>query len=255
MQTIEELIQEQAWLSIVGDVAIGIVAILLVVSLVIVAIKALKFLKQFLSREQASEEIQDQEASVITETMRNLSQTLATIESDGSKASLLLLDAQTYTQSLVELIQAIALKAQDMAEEAEQLQEALEAIASGDPLQIAQAAGQVEDAQIRTLMLSKVRAEDFWQDTAMLISSQLGTLLQWEKGYRKFASNLLAEVSKAKAQLAASSAALELVGTSRPLLQAQTNLNEAQTYLQIQRQPGLYEAAQALPAINAGLLK
>ena len=104
-------------------------------------------------------------------------------------------------------------------------------------------------------MLTKVRDTGYWQDTSMLIATQIGTLTQWQQGYRRFASNLLSEVSKAKSQLSAQTAALELVGTSRPLLQAQANLGEAQAYLQLQRQPGLHEAAKQLPAINAGLLR
>jgi hypothetical protein len=165
------------------------------------------------------------------------------------------LDAQTYTQNLVDLIQAIAMKAEAMQQEADILQTALESISTQEPLKIAQAAGEVKDQHIRTLMLTKVRDAGYWQDTSILIATQVGTLTQWQQGYRTFASNLLSEVSKAKAQLSAQTAALELVGTSRPLLQAQANLGEAQHYLQLQRNPGLHEAAKQLPAINAGLLR
>lgn len=202
-----------------------------------------------------SAELAEPEAGAITENMQNLSKILADVERDGSKASLLLLDAQTYTQNLVDLIAAIALKAEAMAQEADILQDALASITSQDPLQIAQAAGRVGDQHIRTLMLTKVKDLAYWQDTSMLIATQVGTLTQWQQGYRRFASNLLSEVSKAKSQLAAQTAALELVGTSRPLLQAQANLGEAQHYLQLQRNPGLHEAAKQLPAINAGLLR
>lgn len=222
------------------------------VTLIILAglfILAWKLFKLFKAKDEA-----ESQNEAITETMRNLSAILAEMEKDSSKASLLILDAQTYTQTLVNLIQGIALKAEAMAEEIETLNNALSAIAERDPLKITKAAGQIKDIHIRTLMLGKVRNLDYWQDTAMLVSAQVGTLIQWEKGYRTFASNLLAEVSKAKGQLAAQSAVLELVGTARPLLQTQANLNEAQTYLQLERKPGMGNAAKELPAINAGLM-
>lgn len=208
-------------------------------------------LKLFKKTQNAAEQ---PETLPITKTMGSLSKVLAEAEKDSNKAGVLLFDAQTYTQTLVNLIQGIALKAEVMAEESEVLNSALSAIASRDILQIAQAAGQVKDEHIRTLMICKIRNEAYWQDTAILISTQVGTLNQWEKGYRTFASNLLSEVSKAKAQAAALTAALELTGTSRPLLQIQTGLNEATSYLQLSRRPGLQQAAKELPAINAGLM-
>lgn len=194
------------------------------------------------------------ETDAIAQTMDNLSKILSEAEKDSNRAGVLLSDAETHTQTLVNLVQGIALKSEVMAQEVETLNNALAAIASRDVLKIAQAAGQVRDIHIRTLMLCKARNEDYWQDTAMLISTQVGTLQQWERGYRVFASNLLSEVSKAKSQAAALTAALELTGTSRPLLQIQAGLGEATGYLQLQRRPGLYKAAKELPAINAGLM-
>lgn len=200
---------------------------------------------------QIEEELEQQEAITA---MDNLAGVLAQAEQDSNKAGLLLVDANTYAQSLVNLVQGIALKAEAMQEETDVLNKALEAIASQDPLKIAQAGGQIKDEHIRTLMFCKVRNAGYWQDTAILIGAQMGTLQQWERGYRTFASNLLSEVGKAKSQLASLTAALELTGTSRPLLQIQASLNDATGYLQLERRPGLYQAAKELPTINAGLL-
>lgn len=194
------------------------------------------------------------EAEPIIQNLRLLRRTLARAEDDERAAGIHLTDAKTYTQNLVNLIQAIVLKAESMAQEVESLQAALEAIAGGDPLEIARAAGNVEDTHIRTLMLCNVRDAGYWQDTARVIAAHVGTLSQWQRGYRAFSSNLLAEVSKAKSQLTAQAAALELTGTAGPLLQAQANLAQAQRYLQLETKPGLYEAAKTLPAVNAGLL-
>lgn len=227
----------------------GGITLIVLTGLFILGLKLFKFFK--------SKDEQDSltEASPIGLAMQNLSTILAEMERDASKASLLILDAETYTQTLVNLIQGIALKAEAMAEEIDTLNLALSAIAEQDPLQIAKSAGRVRDTHIRTLMLGRVRNLDYWQNTAMLVSAQVGTLVQWEKGYRTFAGNLLAEVSKAKSQLVAQSAALELAGAARPLLQTQANLNEAQACLQLERNPAIGQAARELPAINAGLLK
>ena len=47
-------------------------------------------------------------------------------------------------------------------------------------------------------------------------------------------------------------ASLELVSTARPLLELQQNLNEAEAYLQPQKQPRLAYAFKALPSVSAG---
>jgi hypothetical protein len=212
-----------------------------------------KLFKLFKAKDEA-ERTDEPEQTLSMRAIRNLGRILEEAEKDSNKAGELLCDAETYTLQLVKLIQGIALKAEAMAAEIDTLNNALTAIADRDPLKIAQAGGQVRDEHIRTLMLCKVHNSDYWQDTAMLISAQVGTLQQWEKGYRIFTSNLLGEVSQTKAKAAALTAALELTGTSRPLLQVQAGLSEASGYLQLQRRPGLYKAAKELPAINAGLM-
>jgi len=135
------------------------------------------------------------------------------------------------------------------------LNQALEALAAGDPLKIAMAAGAVKDNHIRTLLISEVKHADYWHSVTRLIAVQLGTLQQWEQGYRRFAANLLTEVSQAKSRLAALQASNELIGASRPLLQIQTNLNQAGQHLQLERTPGLIQIGQTLPSVKAGLLR
>lgn len=225
----------------------GGITLLVLAGLFILAWKLFHFFKA--KSNEAADAHQEQAA----QTVKNLAVLLAEAEKDSNKASLVLLDAQTHTQTLVNLVQGIALKAETMAAEIDTLNAALEAISSRDPLQIATAAGKLHDQHIRTLMLGRIKNLEYWQDTSHLIAAQVGTLAQWEKGYRVFSSNLLSEIAKTKAQLAALDAALELTGTSRPLLQAQANLTEATHFLQLERRPGLYQMTKQLPAINAGL--
>jgi hypothetical protein len=197
-----------------------------------------------------AKESQIEEVKPAQETMQSLAQALAEMEKEGNEASLLLYDAHQYAARLVALIKAIVMKAQSMRTEAEILQVAMEAIASHDPVQIAGAAGKVRDTHIRDLMLCDVQTQHYWASVTRLIATQLGTLEQWSQGYDTFASNLLTEVSGAKARLQAMSASLELIGTARPLLQIQQNLNQAETYLLPENKPLVGYALKALPPIN-----
>lgn len=237
--------------TVLNNMVIGVIVLIALAGL---GWAALKLWKVNQAKEKAINEPVDPQQGAIVQTMNSLAKILEEAEKDSNKASLLLLDAQVHTRNLVSLIQGIALKSEAMAQEIADLNAALAAIASHDILQIAQAAGLVKDSDIRSLMLCKIRNEGYWQDTALLIGAQVGTLTQWERGYRTFTSNLLSEVSQAKAQLAGLDAALELTSASRPLLQVQAGLNEAGNYLQLERRPGLYRATKELPAVNAGLM-
>jgi hypothetical protein len=236
---------------LLGDVAFyGITALVALLIFAGLFLLAWRIYRMFSKKAEGGEE----ETAAINQTVHKLSEMLAEVEKDSNRAGVLLSDAENYTMQLVKLVQGIALKAERMVGEIETLNFALTAIAGRDPLRIAEAAGRVRDEHIRTLMLCKVRNDEYWQDTAMLISAQVGTLAQWERGYRTFASNLLADVSQAKARAAALTAALELTGASRPLLQIEAWLGQAAGLLQLEGRPGLRQAAKELPSVNAGLL-
>ncbi len=196
-----------------------------------------------------------QETTEVKQTLSALSRTLAQLETDSSKAALLLSDAGEYTGHLVALVKGIALKTETMRDEIKGLQAALKAISTGDPLQIARVAGQIKDRHIRELMLCQVQTPDYWTSVARLVATQLGTLEQWTLGYDRFAISLLTEVAGLKARLAAMTASLELASATRPLLQIQGNLDEARLCLQFECRPELSRAVEALPTINAGLLR
>lgn len=249
------LLQDYPWLVYLFYLALAVIAGVALYRLVKVTRWAINWAKSKLQPAPAQPPADLPEAGQLQGNIRQLSKILADLEQDSSQASILLLDAQTHTATLVSLVKGIALKAEAMGDELVSLQDALEAIAGQDPLKIAQAAGAVKDDHIRSLMLTSVRDAGFWQDTARLVATQAGSLHLWQQSYRQFVSNLLNEVSEAKTRLAASTAALELAGAGRPLLQAQNNLGEAQKLLQLQRRPALAHATSNLPAINAGLLR
>jgi len=194
-----------------------------------------------------SEAVPVEEGPEILQTVHNLTRILDQIEADSRQARTLLVDAATYTGVLVELVQAIATRAEEMTAEIDQMNQALVAIKTGDGVEIATAAGALKDEHIRSLMTTGVQHADYWDSVARLIGSQLGTLRQWERGYRRFAGSLLVEVSKAKAKLASLEASNDLVRASRPLLQIQANLNQAGHYLQLERTP-VHQIARLVPA-------
>lgn len=195
-------------------------------------------------------------AGEIKQSITNLSQTLADIEQDSSRASLMLLDAEQHAANLVALVKGVVLKAEAMKGEAEGLKVALAALADRDLTRMAQAAGSVKDPHIRELMLCRAQLDgSYWLDVTRLVATHLGTLEQWTASYDLFASDLLAEISGQKTRLAALTASLELVGTARPMLQLNAKLDEAQAYVQPQRRPELARSLKALPAINARLLR
>jgi hypothetical protein len=112
--------------------------------------------------------------------LTGLAQTLADIEQDSSKASLLLLDADQYAANLVALVKAIVLKVEAMQTEATGLQAAMEAITAQDALRIAAAAGRVKDAHIRELMLCQVSlTHNYWSGVAQLISGDAAGHQHW----------------------------------------------------------------------------
>jgi len=205
-------------------------------------------------KEAEPEGVEQKEAEPIIQNIRLLNRTLKKAQEDERQASIHLTDARTYTQNLVNLIQAIVLKAESMAREIESLQDCLEAIDCQDPIGIAKAAGSVKDEHVRTLMLCSAKDLNYWHQVAKVVATQVGTLAQWQRGYRAFSENLLTEVSKSKALITAEAAKLELTGTAAPLLQAQANLRQAQKFLKLGSNPGLYEAAKVLPPVSAGLL-
>jgi hypothetical protein len=193
-----------------------------------------------------------EEGPEIAQAIGNLAEILDQIEADSRQARTLLVDAATYTGMLVDLVQAIAGRAEEMMAEIDQLNQALAAIKTGDGVQIATAAGEISDAHIRSLMTTEIKHADYWDSVARLIGSQLGTLRQWERGYRRFAGSLLVEVSKAKGRLASLEASNDLVGTSRPLMQIQANLNQAGHHLQLEQTP-VRQIAQLAPVAGRNL--
>lgn len=211
---------------------------------------------KFVSQDPATDPAPDiEDAGQINHAVKNLAATLATLEQDTSQATLLILDANTYTDTLVRMVKGLALQAEKMRSDSGNLAAALDAIAAGNSLAIAQAAGRVSDAHIRELMLCDVTTASYWAGVGRTAAAQLGTLEQWAEGYDRFVGNLLTDLSAAKSRLAALTASKELAIVARPMLQIEANITEAQAVLQLQRRVKVGRAVGNLPTINVGLLK
>jgi len=231
-----ETVSSLGWLAIIGLVGLGFV----------------QWAIDFLRIEPTQPE--PEELTTIKTSVDNLQSVLSELETDTTKAHILISDANVYTSTLVRLIKGIALKAEQMTTEAEALDKALEAIQTGDKLKIARAAGQIQDSHLRQLMLTNVKTPTYWQGVAQTVAAQLGTLNQWSTGYEQFIGNLLADVSEAKARSTALLASKELAIVARPMLTIQANLDDAQSSLQLQRKIHIGREVGQLPTVNAGLL-
>ncbi|MCG3208605.1 MAG: hypothetical protein FOGNACKC_02216 [Anaerolineae bacterium] len=214
-----------------------------------------KAARQWPGSKQPPENPLTENQAEITDSIARLSKILAMLEKDTSQAAQLLVDAEVHTETLVRLITGTALKAEKMATDSAEIQALLDAIETKDPIRIYRAAAAVNDPHIRTLALAKVHDDGYWQNVGMLCAAQVGTLALWQRTYREFTTNLLADVSNAKASFAANTAALEMGKASRPLATAMAQLGQAQNLLQIQRRPEGERIVRGLPAASAGLLK
>ena len=189
------------------------------------------------------------EADAITTSLQTLTTTLAQVEQDKNAATLLMTDAQTQSTLLVSMIKAIAGKAETYERQRDELSAAMDAIADGDPVGVARAAGKVSDAHIRELMLCDVADTGYWQNVTRAIAAECGALEQWSEGYKRFAGRLLNDFSRAKSRLTALDAASDLVDVARPLATINRNVEAASSHLQLNGRPGL-DAAGELPALN-----
>ena len=160
---------------------------------------------------------------------RSLSQTVAAIQRHGDKSDELVAGAETQTQALVEVVKNLQRRATALAQTAQTLSVALEALSSGDHAQIARAAGAVKDRHIAGLMTmaSADVDETYWHNVALLISHQLGSTQRWQQDYSQMAAQLMTEVSGIKTNLLAAEANLQAADAAQPLLTARVNLEQA----------------------------
>jgi len=239
----------------VGTIGKGVAWLMALVLVWRLAVKAWRWIAPAVDGEEAQPESAAQpqsepaEAGEIATSLQALTTTLAQVEQDKNAATLLMTDARTQSTLLVAMIKAIAQKAEAYERQGEELDEAMAAIADGDPVKVAQAAGRVSDQHIRELMLCDVKDPGYWQNVARTIAAECGTLQQWAEGYKRFSGRLLLDFSRAKAQLTALNAASDLVDVARPLATINRNVDAASKHLQLNGRPGL-AAAGELPAFN-----
>ena len=233
-----ETISSLGWLALIGLAGAGFVQ------------WAIEFLKV-----EPYEPIPDEpEIEVIKTNVADLQTVLSDLETDTHDAAVKIADANQYVDQLTKLIKAIALRSEEMSAEAATLRKALKAIQTGDPLQIAKAAGEMKDSHLRQLMLCNVKTNVYWQGVGRTVAAQLGTLLQWSSSYEQFVGNLLTDISEAKARSTALLASKELAIVAKPMLSIQANLDDAQNSLQLQRKIHISREVGQLPTVNAGLL-
>jgi len=166
---------------------------------------------------------------------RSLAQAVQDLDERGEDSAQLLIATETQATALVAIAKKLAEAATGYAERASSFNLALDAIAGGNPLEIARAAGQVKDNHIRNLLLMPYNHVDlaYWEATARLIATHMGGALRWQTEYSKMVVGLLAEIAAIKTGLQALEAHIDAAEAARPLLQARVGLEEAGRYLRL----------------------
>lgn len=209
-----------------------IIVIILTVLALVYGRDAATLLKSLLRRPAPKPDADAEQAKTVT---RNLAQTVEALDKSGCQSRDLLVSTQAQTAALVELVKALAGKSRDYARIAASLDQALEAVAGGDPLQIARVAGAVADSHIRSLLVvsPELVSPEYWQGAAALIATQAGAATRWQEEYSRLATGLIGEIAHIKTGLLALQANIDAAEAARPLLMARLNLGQAGRYLRI----------------------
>lgn len=225
-------------------------AMLLIVFILLAVTYAAKAWGWFQTQTEPTQPDQpESEARLIT---KDLAQTVVDLQRYGDKSGHLVRDAQAQTAALVQVAKKLQGEAITQGQTATSLNQALEAIASQEPLKISQAAGQVMDAHIRDLMLisSSQATDHYWQNVSQLIAVQQGNAHRWQTEYSNLAANIIAEISGIKTRLTAAKAHIIASEAAQPLLVARNNLDQTAHILRAPLTDRLEAPAQ--PALSIG---
>lgn len=127
---------------------------------------------------------------------------------------------------------------------------ALEALVSGDPVSVAQVAGQLNDEHIRNLVL-ETKGDAAYRDSVIrLVATQLGALRSSSQALAELSNSWVESLAAYRAQTARLAVAIDVLDGARPLASLDANLRTAQSYLMVQGQPHLHQVTRLLPAGN-----
>jgi hypothetical protein len=188
------------------------------------------------------------EAESVTYTLDALGGRLAEIESNRDQAIRKLQDADVLASTLVGLIRRTVAKANSLTSECGLMQAALDAFVSGDPVRIAQAAGQLNDEHIRNLLLETKGDDSYRASLLNLIATQTGALRSSSDALRELSTTWIEGLARYRAQTARLSVVVDALDAARPIASIDASLRVAQSYLMMQGKSELHQVTRTLPA-------
>jgi hypothetical protein len=188
------------------------------------------------------------EAEAVSDGLAMLSDRLDIIEENKSQAIMELRDADMLATELVGLIRRTVAKARDLAKEGEALEAALDAVAGGDPVAIARAAGALNDAHIRDLMLEQNGGEQYRVSVINLAATQTGALRSQSAALDDLSSRWIETLTWQRAQTARLGVVIDVLDAASPIARIEANLEAAQRLLMLEGKPETWVITRNLPA-------
>jgi hypothetical protein len=172
---------------------------------------------------------------MVENNLHGIEAALSRLNTDRAQAMERIRKAQALSGDLVRIIAAAMRKYERMTVRANSFLKAIEALGGGDTTAIARAAGEVEDRQVRSLMLELLRNHDdgFSLRVQELISTQVGVMQRNAAGYRRLALQCMPQLADYKAQYERLLAMHDSYDLVEPMLLVGENLRQAQAYLEL----------------------
>lgn len=154
---------------------------------------------------------------------------LQKFEADRAELSKNITDAKTKISAVTKLIDGFTEIAEQLMDDLEVYETAIQAIASNDSAEIARAAGLlvVVDNDTATMMNSRSRDQVYWSQLSNTLSMELGIRQGFIKVYRAYARSMMHQVSQFKQEIGANEKLLALARTGKPLAEVNQQLELA----------------------------
>lgn len=187
------------------------------------------------------------EAEAVTTALDTLGDRLDHIEHNRDQAIIKLQDADMLAHELVGLIRRTVAKARDLAGECEIMEAALDAMAGGDSLELARAAGRVNDNHIRDLLLETSGDGQYRASVLNLVATQTGALRSQSEALGQLSNRWIESLTRQRAQTARLVTVIDALDAARPIASIEANLQTAQRFLMLQDKPEAWEITRNLP--------
>lgn len=211
-------------------------AALVILGLIVFGRSIWKALSEIVQPEAEAETDETQAIQhTVENNLRGIEVVLSRLDNDRESAMQRMLEAQRLSGQLVEVIGSAMRDYEHMAEKSLSFSNALTALATGITTDLAQAAGQIEDGQLRVLMLECLRNQDeaFRGRLAEMIAAQLGVVQRNAAAYRRLALQTMPQLTAYKVQHERLMAMHRAYDLAEPLLLVDENLRQAQAYLEL----------------------